>query len=343
MDEWFPGEDRSNPLSNAVTISAKELQKAWGVQTDYSRKRPSAYARRSMRKVQDAMDKLRACYTEASVEKASLQVACALLDLASVHHTCENPFLVLQQATIFASHGTKRGTSDDLFREALPDIKKCTPHEALVILGRADCFQAVYFPYEAAFLCAYVARAVNLHRETKSIHGQNIEKKEAIKASESGKGEKEKTGEKKGEKAEPSWSNRWMVVGILCYNVSIMIRGTAVGKVGGIKLREDYDPWDEDVIDELLLSRADAVAWNFMLSRKGVFSCEDCSKKAPLDDARPVRERDRRRKSQPPVVEVPMVVDAAEPKTTEHPSLQKGDGNADDSQAKPSTTDEVWV
>jgi hypothetical protein len=278
LDEWFPGEDRSNPLSNAVTIPVKELQKAWGVRTDFSRKVPTVYASRAMRKVQDAMEKLRACYTDAAVEKASLQVACALLDLASVNHTCENPFLVLQQAAIFASHGTKRGSSDFLFREPLPEMRKCTPHDALIILGRADCFQSVYFPYEAAFLCAYVARVVNMHRETRKDEGDDNGENSDDEPEEASKEKETTDAEHLG-----GWNNQWMVVGISCYNVSVMIRGTAVGKVGGIKLKEDYDPWDKDVIDELLLARADAVAWKYRLSKGEDFSCNNCCKKASLD------------------------------------------------------------
>ncbi|CAB9498892.1 expressed unknown protein [Seminavis robusta] len=293
LDEWFPGEDRANPLSNTVSIPSSELQRLWGIPTDFSRKIPTQFGGRQMKKVHDAMEQLRVCYTDTAVEKASLQVACALLDLAQVNNTCENPFLVIQQAAIFAGHGTKRGNSVDLFREPLPEPSKCLPYEALVILGRADCFQAVYFPYEAAFLCAYVARVCNMHREAKSaadddggnmqpenendnkICNNNNNNRVEAKAPSEAKDDEKKT--------KSTWSNQWMIVGVLCYNVSIMIRATAADKTVGIKTsrtEESFAPWDQDVVDELLLARADAVAWKSSLGQEETnFSFENCSKK----------------------------------------------------------------
>ena len=258
IDAWFPGEDRANPMSNAVQIPASALQNLWDRLTDYSRRTPTVYARKAMVKVHESMRNLRACYTDGGVEKASLQVACALLELARVNYQAENPFLVIQQAAIFASHGTKRGNSDDMFRDPLPDPMKCTAHDCLVILGRADCFQSVYFPYEAAYLCAFVARVCNLHRDTRDSE----EPDEDV----------------------STWSDQWMVVGMMCYNVSVMIRATAVDKVRGIKIREDYDPWDKDVIDELLLARADAVALKSSLNKGKKFSFKQSGRKVRWDD-----------------------------------------------------------
>jgi hypothetical protein len=233
-----------------------------------------------MKKVHDSMVKLRGCYTDTAAEKASLQVACALLGLATVPAACENPFVVLQQAAIFAGHGTKRGNSVDLFREPLPDPVKCLPFEALLILGRADCLQAVYFPYEAAYLCAFVACVCSMHRDAKepvlAPDREGTHESQLLPAT-----EVDET--KKSAKPKSTWSNQWMIVGILCYNVSIMIRATAVSKIVGIKssrTEESYDPWDQDVVDELLLARADAVAWKSALERGEVtFSCNDSNKK----------------------------------------------------------------
>jgi hypothetical protein len=285
LDEWFPGEDRCVPLSNAVNIPSSALQLLWGITTDSNLAKPTSQARRTMKKVHDSMEKLRGCYTDTAAEKASLQVACALLDLANVQTTCENPFVVLQQAAIFAGHGTKRGNSVDLFRKPLPDPGTCLPYEALLILGRADCLQAVYFPYEAAYLCAFVARVCNMHRDSKEpVLAPDLEGAHESKLS----SPTECDGEtKKSAKAKSTWSNQWMIVGILCYNVSIMIRATSVSKIFGIKssrTEESYDPWDQDVVDELLLARGDAVAWKSALERgESTFSFNDSNKKCTDD------------------------------------------------------------
>lgn len=149
-----------------------------------------ADAQEAMDKLNIAMKQLRKCFTDAAVERASLNVAVALLNLVqkSRHH-CANPFLCLQQAQIFASQANKGGSSDEAFKHRLPPKESCTPLEALVILGRADCLQALWFPDEAVFLCSYVARVCRLHRQD-----------------------------------QVSWNSQWMVVGICAYNVSVAIR-----------------------------------------------------------------------------------------------------------------------
>jgi hypothetical protein len=229
LDDWFSGENRSNPLSNMVLISATDFQQLWGP----SQTATVEIAKEAMRKVHDAMQKLRACYTDVAVEKACLEVAVLLLDLVA-KKCCENPFLCLQQAAIFASQGTKLGHSDAFFRGPLPDKSACTPEDALVIIGRADCFQSVYFPYEAAFLCNYVAQVCSIHRDDESESSED---------------------------QTSSWNDKWKIVSILCYNLSVMIR-TTIGQVLASKTKkEEFDPWDNDVIDELMRGRADALAW----------------------------------------------------------------------------------
>jgi len=278
LDDWFPGEDRFNPLSNAITIPVRELKRLWRSDDESStasaRIDAGPAAQGAMKKVHEAMQKLRACYAESSVEKASLEVASALLHLVSIKDACENPFLCLGQAAIFASHGTKLGNSDDFFRERLPEVSKCTPHEALVILGRADCFQSVYFPYEAAFLCSYIARVCSLHRES-AMPDENGDG-----------GDEDEGGPNEDAANSPStnivkktWSNQWMVVGILCYNVSTMIRLTAskvfIAAQQQLLRKEEFEPWDDDVIDELLMARSNGIAWKSALSKKDdSFSCE---------------------------------------------------------------------
>ena len=277
LDEWFPGEDRANPISNAVAIPVHEMNRLWLGATPNSTntRTPTPAASGAMKNVHEAMQKLRVCYTDAAVEKASLEVATALLGLVSVQHACENPFLCIQQAAVFASHGTKRGNSDDLFRGRLPAMSECGADEALVILGRADCFQSVHFPYEAAYLCSYVARLCSLHRESSSSAEDNEDDEDddkgqpAVSKSETGLG----------------WSDKWMIVSILCYNVSIMIRTTLKKALADNQQsrKEEFDPWDEDVIGEFLMGRADALAWKQAVRKGEVFSCGVRNDRLPED------------------------------------------------------------
>lgn len=225
LDEWFKFEDGVDPLSNAVRLPASKLQSLWGAFQQATPER----SKEIMKNVHDAMVKLRTCYTDVGVEKSSLQVAVELLMLVG-ERCCENPFLVLEQASVFASHGTKRGNSDAFFRETLPEESQCSAEEALVILGRADCFQAVFFPYEAAFLCSFVARCCSRQRESKS-----------------------------------GWNMKWTVVSILCYNLSVMIRVTVRNITRDQTKREEFDPWDEDTVNELEKGREDAVKWKQQL------------------------------------------------------------------------------
>ena len=266
LDEWFAGEDKANPLSNAVSIPVEELNRLWSRCQPILPKVDTAVAKMAMKKVHEAMQKLRACYTEIAVEKASIAVAAAFLGMLSLQNVCENPFLCLQQAAIFASHGTKRGNSDDLFRGRLPELTECGAEEALVILGRADCFQSVHFPYEAAYLCSYVARLCSLHRQ--SAASSNDEDDEVAK-----------------DDKVLEWNDKWMIVSILCYNVSIMIRTTvkkALAASQQILRKEEFDPWDQEVVDEFLMGRADAVAWKSALTKGEIFMAEELSQE---DDA----------------------------------------------------------
>jgi len=80
-----------------------------------------------------------------------LNLSIALLEMAAFPD-CYDPFTCLQQAACFASQATKSGNSDTAYRQTLPEISACSPKEALIILGRADCLQSVYFPNEAASL-----------------------------------------------------------------------------------------------------------------------------------------------------------------------------------------------
>lgn len=256
LDEWFAGEDMANPISNAVSIPVEETNRLWSRCPPILPKADPAVASTAMLKVHESMQKLRACYTEIAVEKASIAVAAAFLGMLSVRNACENPFLCFQQAAIYASHGTKRGNSDDLFRGRLPAMSECDAEEALVILGRADCFQSVHFPYEAAYLCSYVARLCSLHRQSVAS-GNNEEHEDEV----------------AGDDNVLGWNDKWMVVSILCYNVSVMIRTTVKKALAGSQQmrKEEFDPWDEEVVDELLMGRADALAWKSALTKGEIF------------------------------------------------------------------------
>jgi hypothetical protein len=143
------------------------------------------------------------------------------MELVRKDYTC-NPFLCLHQAAMFASHGSKGGNSDEAFKQGLPKERECTPVEALVIIGNADCLQSLYFPDEAIYLCSYVARVSRLHRDK--------------------------------QETDMEWNARWRVIGICVYNLSVSIR-TTLSYQGD---RPEY--WEQSVVEELKRGRADAIA-----------------------------------------------------------------------------------
>jgi hypothetical protein len=193
------------------------------------------FAQECMEKVDRVTNQLRGCYTETAFEKVSLQVAVALLELSS-QPACNDPFTCLQHAAMFASQATKAGTSDMVFRKAIPKVEECTPLEALSVLGRADCLHAIYFPNEAAFLCSFVARACRLHRDR--------------------------------EQSKYEWNDLWKIVAIYAYNVSVMIRTTVSTVLGKQMQKSFYTMWERDVVEELERGRSDGWAWKRNLSIK---------------------------------------------------------------------------
>lgn len=66
----------------------------------------------AMTAVDDAMKNLNKSKTINALERSSLDVAVALVNVAS-HDECHNPFLCLQQAAIFSAMGPKLGNSDE--------------------------------------------------------------------------------------------------------------------------------------------------------------------------------------------------------------------------------------
>merc|ERR1712146_96849 len=191
-------------------------------------------AKEQMQTVHKATIDLRACYTYAAAEKACLNLSIALLDMAAVL-TCHDPFNCLQQAVLFASQAAKSGNSDTVYRQRLPELTECTPREALVILGRADCLQAVYFPNEAAYLCSFVAQVCRLHRDV--------------------------------EEAQFEWNDRWKIVAIYGYNVSVMIRLTVSNILDEATQQTFMSAWESDVVEELERGGKDGRAWMRKLAK----------------------------------------------------------------------------
>lgn len=209
-------------VPNIIAIPASALLAQWNDGHVNSETKNVAEAKSLMRKVDSAAKQLRACYSESAIQKCCIQVALALLELV-VKGYCFNPFLCLIQAVMFASHGAKGGNNDEQFQEGLPKEKECTPEDALVIIGRADCLQALHFPDEAIYLCSYVARVCRRHRDRQ---GDDL-----------------------------SWSSQWRVIGICLYNLSVSIRKT---RASCNENRPEY--WEKSVVEELQRGRADAIA-----------------------------------------------------------------------------------
>lgn len=144
VQEWIKGTDKP-VIHTFVSLPTSEIRRVWhtaspgGELTNDEKKR----ATQAMLDVHNATIQLRACYTEMATERASLNLASALLELASVP-TCYDPFACRQQAAMFASQASKAGNSDVPFRHPLPDAKSLNPSEALAILGRADCLQSLH-------------------------------------------------------------------------------------------------------------------------------------------------------------------------------------------------------
>jgi hypothetical protein len=224
----FDFENQVDFLSNLISMPIMTLLHGWLSLSIQSEREHVASSEQSpspsklMRNLHCEVQRLRRCYTEHAIERASLNVSVSLLKLAE-SDACRNPFLCIQQSALFASRSPKRGTSDQAFQARLPLQNRCTPKEALLILGRADCLRAVYFVQEAAFLCSFVCRISRSHRQSKN-----------------------------------RWNMRWRIISILAYEVSVMIRNMA-GVQGTV---EDIPGvWENSVIDELDDARIDGLNW----------------------------------------------------------------------------------
>lgn len=234
LKEWIDGSDA--PHRTFIAIPTIEMTKLWKKARSTHHDVDDAEAleaKEKMQNVQKTMQDLRACFSIAAAEKACLNMSAALLAVAAIP-SCYDPFSCLQQAAMFASQAAKAGSSDITFQRALPEMSICTPLEALTILGRADCLNAVYFPNEAAYLCSYVATVCRLKR--------------------------------KEEETNLPWNDEWKIIAINAYNVSVMIR-TSVSTILDDQMKKSFlAAWTRDVVEELERGRKDGIAWKRQLT-----------------------------------------------------------------------------
>ena len=234
VQDWIEGV--GSPTSkDFIPIPNVELKRLWTRTTcEKVEESKQNEARKQMQNVHKALANLRACYTYAAAEKACLNLSTTLLEMAAIPD-CHDPFNCLQQAASFASQATKFGNNDTVYRQSLPDMTQCSPREALVILGRADCLQAVFFPNEAAYLCSFVARVCRLHRDSKE--------------------------------EDYEWNDRWKIVAIYAYNVSVMIRLTVSSILDQNMQKAFMKAWERDVVEELERARRDGRIWINLITK----------------------------------------------------------------------------
>ena len=212
--------------SNIVKVPTSILLELW-TQDDHRFDRIDALqdAQVSMKKVDDAMKNLRKSRTLMSLERASIDVAVALLATATFDE-CNNPFVCLQQAAMFAAMGSKRGNNDEVFKRFLPLKSRCSPLDALNILGRADCLRAIHFLKEAQYLCTWVASVCSSHRN--ELEGM-------------------------------PWNYRWQVIGISNYIIS-----SSIDETGEALSQDNPDAgalrkWDDVAKEEFARGKSDAL------------------------------------------------------------------------------------
>lgn len=218
--DWFLGEDMDEPLSNLIVIPNSILAKIWKdivVNVSCSDRTVAE----SMEELHNCMLCLRKSFTAEAVERASLHVAAAVLQIA-MHPECENGFICFHHAALFAGQGAKEGSNDIHFKVPLPEKEDCTPHEALMILGRADCLLALHFYQESTFLCGFVTSVCAIRRQ--SCRGKLDEE--------------------------------WTVVSITAYNSSVMIRFAALELLQHEEKKLfDFEWWDSATREELCQAR----------------------------------------------------------------------------------------
>lgn len=217
-----PRPPRGRPVAQAFKVPTSLMLREWRKEA-LDLPGNDAQANRVMRSLDNAIMTLKQSRSLNALQVASIDVASSLLEVAS-RPECNNPFVCLQQAAIYANLGSKRGNNDEKFKGYLTSKDRCTPTDALVVLGRADCLRAIHFIHEAQYLCSWVASICATHRNT-----------------------------------DRPWSRRWRVVGILVYVVATTIEETAPSaarRSPSLELKQ----WDRPVMEEIRLAKLDAVA-----------------------------------------------------------------------------------
>lgn len=213
-------------ISEVVKVPTSVLLEEWNKHGS-SAETNTPNAVRDMKKLDDAMKNLRKSRTLNALERSSIDVSAALVDVAA-NEQCFNPFLCLQQAAMYAEIGSKMGSNDEPFKRCLPSKEICTALEALVVLGRADCLRAIHFLHEAQYLCSWVISVCRLHRDR--------------------------------QEASFTWDARWRVVGILCYVVKATIDESGEAHYNNNnKSAWPLRAWEDEAQEEANRGKSDAL------------------------------------------------------------------------------------
>ena len=231
---------RKSLLSGAVELSASSLLE-WLAprEADDGDGAPTTQslngAKQAMSDLDNSLTHLQESTSFNAMQKTTLLVASALLDIAG-RKECHNPFQCVQHAVVFASHGSKLGKSDLPFKRALPNNDMdCSPREALLVVGRADCLRALHFTDEAIFLCSYVLRICRLHHRPNGALTTS-DKSTAI-----------------------DISPRWEAVSAYAYMVSVAIDSTLTSLLGICGKTATASNWTAESLEDIKQGKADAI------------------------------------------------------------------------------------
>ena len=233
----LPPPARSDVIQNTIRLSSSALLNEWLKEfdsgTDEEEKDLAAVAKEAMAALDEALKALHKSTTLPSMQKSSLKVASALLNVAN-QPSCYNPFQCLQHAVMFASNGPKLGKNDVSFKKALPlNDLQCSPIEALMILGRADCLRALHFTDEAIFLCGHVL----------SLCGK----------------QRERIPPAAGVALTPSLPSKWSAVNAYAYMVSIATDSTLSCLLHACNREVTTMNWNKEALEEIAHGRAAAM------------------------------------------------------------------------------------
>lgn len=273
--DWFPGENSSRPLTNLICLPGSILAPLWKsiAITTISEEKDASKA---MDNLHRAILRLRKCFTVEAAERASLRVSALLLEVAR-HCETQNGFLCLNQAALYAGQGAERGDNDKWFTGRLPEKELCTAHEALIILGRADCLQAVHFFEEAGFLCGFVVSVVARHR---------IKNKEL--------------------------QQEWKIVSIMAYNTSVLLRDSVLNKLKtSAKTDFTFEYWDATIKHELMRGRETGLSFGEKVAAGEKILLDESSVDDPTREESPMDKPDSEGERQS--VTIPMSVQASLP------------------------------